>query len=94
LISDRGGFPAAESVRRTRVTAAEQLIARRASDPHAYLGAHPDGDGGVVIRAFRPSAKAVRVRTADGRSVPLRAVGSGVFEGALPGAGLPLDYEL
>ncbi len=77
------------------MTDAQQLAARTAADPHAYLGAHPDGDGGVVVRAFRPSAQAVRVRTADGKVVDLAPAGDeGVFEGAVGGASLPLEYEL
>jgi 1,4-alpha-glucan branching enzyme len=76
------------------VTVADQLAARSAADPHSFLGAHPDGNGGVVVRAFRPSARAVRVLTAEG-SAELAAVGpEGVFEGTLAGAELPLDYEL
>ena len=54
------------SVRTSGVTDAEQLAARSAADPHSFLGAHPDGNGGVVVRAFRPAARAVRVLTADG----------------------------
>jgi len=77
------------------VTDAEQLAARSAADPHSFLGAHPDGNGGVVVRAFRPAARAVRVRTADGASAELRPVHpGGVFEGRLDGVQLPLDYEL
>jgi 1,4-alpha-glucan branching enzyme len=77
------------------VTDAEQLAARSAADPHSFLGAHPDGNGGVVIRAFRPAARAVRVLTADGERADLVAVHpGGVFEGRLAGASLPLDYEL
>ncbi len=77
------------------MTDAEQLAARSAADPHSFLGAHPDGNGGVVVRAFRPAARAVRVRTADGASAELRPVHpGGVFEGRLDGVQLPLDYEL
>ncbi|HZB77717.1 MAG TPA: 1,4-alpha-glucan branching enzyme, partial [Solirubrobacteraceae bacterium] len=77
------------------MTDASQLAARTAADPHAYLGAHPDGNGGVVVRAFRPSAQGVRVLTADGKAVEMKPAGEeGVFEGALHGASLPLDYEL
>ena len=77
------------------MTDAEQLAARSAADPHSFLGAHPDGDGGVVVRAFRPSARAVRVLTADGERTELAPVHpGGVFEGRLAGASLPLDYEL
>jgi 1,4-alpha-glucan branching enzyme len=77
------------------VTDADQLAARTAADPHAFLGAHPDGNGGVVVRAFRPAARAVRVLTADGGRAELRPVHpGGVFEGRLDDAKLPLDYEL
>jgi 1,4-alpha-glucan branching enzyme len=77
------------------VTAAEQLATRRASDPHAFLGAHPDGDKGLLIRAFRPDAKAVYVRTAGGRVAELSAKGTdGLFEGTIPDATLPYEYQL
>jgi 1,4-alpha-glucan branching enzyme len=77
------------------VTDADQLAARTAADPHAFLGAHPDGNAGVVVRAFRPAARAVRVLTADGGRAELRRVHpGGVFEGRLDDAKLPLDYEL
>jgi 1,4-alpha-glucan branching enzyme len=77
------------------VTAAEQLATRRASDPHAFLGAHPDEAGGVVIRAFRPAAKAVHVRTAGGRIAELEPSGpDGLFEGTVPDATLPFEYQL
>ena len=77
------------------MTDADKLAARSAADPHSFLGAHADGDGGVVVRAFRPSARAVRVLTAGGPSAELAAVHpGGVFEGTLEGAELPLDYEL
>ena len=36
------------------------------ADPHAILGAH-EAKGGVVVRAFRPEARAVRVQPASGR---------------------------
>jgi 1,4-alpha-glucan branching enzyme len=77
------------------VTDADQLAARTAADPHAFLGAHPDGNAGVVVRAFRPAARTVRVLTADGGRAELRRVHpGGVFEGRLDDAKLPLDYEL
>jgi 1,4-alpha-glucan branching enzyme len=77
------------------VTDADQLAARTAADPHAFLGAHPDGNGGVVVRAFRPDARAVRVLTAHGGCAELRPMHpGGVFEGRLEDAKLPLDYEL
>ena len=76
------------------MTDADQLAARSAADPHSFLGAHPDGNGGVVIRAFRPAARAVRVLTAEGSAELAPAGPDGVFEGTLAGAELPLDYEL
>ena len=77
------------------MTAAEQLATRRAADPHAFLGAHPDGDRGLVIRAFRPDAKAVYVRTAGGRVAELAPTATvGLFEGTIPDATLPYEYKL
>ncbi|HJU47606.1 MAG TPA: 1,4-alpha-glucan branching protein GlgB [Gaiellaceae bacterium] len=71
----------------------EQIVAGDHHDPHAFLGAHP-AEGGVVVRAFRPGAQAVRVR-ADGRSTRLRRVHrAGVYEGLLKEARLPLDYRV
>jgi len=76
------------------VTIADQLAARSAADPHSFLGAHPF-DGGVVVRAFRPSARAVRVVAKGKPRTELEPIHpAGVFEGVLSGAELPLDYEL
>ena len=61
------------------------------ADPHSYLGAHP-AERGVVVRAFRPDAKSVRVLPMD---VELeRLDDTGLFEGVIEGATMPLDYEL
>ncbi len=77
------------------MTDAEQLAARSAADPHSFLGAHPHGKGGVVIRAFRPAARAVHVVDAKGKRTALAEVHqAGVFEGTIKGATLPLAYEL
>ena len=71
----------------------DSLAGGRIADPHAVLGAHP-GDGGVVVRAFRPEAEGVTVRV-DGQAVQAEQVHpAGVFEAAVPGAELPLAYEL
>jgi hypothetical protein len=32
------------------------------ADPHSILGAHEAAGGGVVVRAYRPEAKAVRIQ--------------------------------
>src|SRR5436190_5771316 len=75
------------------VTDADRLLAREHSQPHAFLGAHPNGDG-VVVRAWRPAAAAVSVVPEDGKPVKLKQVHpGGVFEGTVPGAQLPLSYR-
>ena len=73
----------------------ERLLDRTLADPHSFLGAHPaDDGGGVIVRAFRPDAKAIAV-LAGGEASPLEQTHpSGLFEGAIADATLPLDYEL
>jgi 1,4-alpha-glucan branching enzyme len=69
----------------------QQTAPYELADPHAYLGAH-SVEGGVVVRAYRPDARSVRVLP---MGVELERLGDGgVFEGTIEGAGLPLDYEL
>ena len=78
------------------MTDLDQLVDGRLADPHSVLGAHRR-NGGVVVRAFRPTADAVTVKPLDGG---LEAVAAerihpgGVFEAELPKAKLPLRYEL
>jgi 1,4-alpha-glucan branching enzyme len=72
----------------------ERLVRREHADPHSILGAHPH-DGGVVVRAFRPAAAAVRVVVEGEDPVALESVHpGGVFEGVVDGAELPLSYHL
>jgi 1,4-alpha-glucan branching enzyme len=73
----------------------DRLVDGRHADPHALLGAHRS-DGGVVVRALRPTAERVIVRPLDGApSVEATCVHpGGVFEASLPDAELPLPYEL
>jgi 1,4-alpha-glucan branching enzyme len=61
------------------------------ADPHRILGAH-EADGGVVVRAYRPEAKTVRVQPA-GVEAELKDP-AGLWEALLPKAKLPLEYEL
>ena len=71
----------------------ERLVRREHSTPHDVLGAHP-ADGGVVIRAFRPAAAAVRPCPPAGDPIELELVHpGGVFEGVVEGAELPLAYR-
>jgi len=62
------------------------------ADPHRILGAHEADDGGVVVRAYRPEAKTVRVQPA-GVEAELKDP-AGLWEALLPKAKLPLAYEL
>src|SRR5919202_2725044 len=72
----------------------ERLVRREHADPHSILGAHPH-DGGVVVRAFRPAASAVRVVPEGEDAVALECVHpGGVFEGVVEGAELSLRYHL
>ena len=60
---------------------------REHGEPHSILGAHP-ADGGVVVRAYRPGAAAVRALLPDGESADLELVHpGGVFEGVVRGGG-------
>jgi 1,4-alpha-glucan branching enzyme len=66
------------------------------ADPHSVLGAH-EADGGVVVRAYRPEAKVVRVQPADRKTAAIEAElkdPAGLWEALLPKARLPLEYEL
>jgi 1,4-alpha-glucan branching enzyme len=74
--------------------AIERLVAREHHDPHSVLGAHPER-GGVVVRAYRPDAERVAIVPEGGEAQPLRRIHpAGVFARRLPGATLPLRYEL
>ena len=72
----------------------DRLAKREHSQPHAILGAHAQ-NGGVVVRALRPSAQSVSVKPARGKTVALTQIHpAGIFEGEIPGAELPLRYKL
>jgi 1,4-alpha-glucan branching enzyme len=72
----------------------ERLIARDHPEPHAFLGAHPDGDGGIVVRAFRPAAERVVVHTGRTKVELEQTHPAGLFEGTVKRRKLPLKYEL
>jgi 1,4-alpha-glucan branching enzyme len=75
-------------------TELDSLIRREHSNPHAVLGAHPD-PAGVVVRAFRPAARAITAHTDDGATSELEQIHpAGFFEGLVEGAQLPLRYRL
>src|SRR5918912_1005089 len=72
-------------------TCPERTMIDLGADPHAVLGAH-EADGGVVVRTYRPDAERVLVQPA-GVEAELRDP-AGLWEALLPGAALPLEYEL
>jgi 1,4-alpha-glucan branching enzyme len=69
------------------------LAARDHHEPHRVLGAHP-GPEGVVVRAWRPGATAVRALPDGGEPVTLPHRASGLFEGVLENGGEVPRYEL
>jgi 1,4-alpha-glucan branching enzyme len=69
----------------------DDLIAGRAHDPHAVLGAHPDG-GSTVIRTLRRGAFEVAAVAEDVHYPMVRVHPDGIFEATVPGA--VLDYRL
>jgi 1,4-alpha-glucan branching enzyme len=72
----------------------ERLVRREHASPHTILGAHPVEDG-IVVRALRPNASAVRAVPDGGEPVTLESVHpGGVFEGVVEGAERPLRYHL
>src|ERR1700691_1509092 len=72
----------------------DALARREDPDPHAIRGAQPDGDG-VIIRARRPAAAKVSAKPSKGKAVELEQIHpSGIFEGKLEGAAMPLRYKL
>ena len=73
---------------------AERLVAGDHPDPHRVLGVH-EADGGLVVRALRPTATSVRVLPQQGEPVDLRLEHpAGVFEAALPGMHTLPRYHL
>jgi 1,4-alpha-glucan branching enzyme len=69
----------------------DELIAGSHHDPHAYLGAHPDGPQ-TVVRALRRGAQNVSV-VVNGEGYPMKRLrDEGVFEAHVPG--VVLDYRL
>src|SRR5262249_7216988 len=97
LDSHPGRRDRAPAPRRRRVSSngdITRILARDHPEPHRFLGAHPAA-GGIVFRSFKPGADWVRALP-DGREpVTLERVHeAGVFAGTLPGAELPLPYQL
>jgi 1,4-alpha-glucan branching enzyme len=69
----------------------EQLISGQVHDPHAVLGAHPDGRQ-TVIRTLRRGAGRVSVVVGEDRHEMTRVHDDGIFEVTVPGS-VP-DYRV
>jgi 1,4-alpha-glucan branching enzyme len=67
------------------------VVAGDTHDPHAILGAHPNGDH-TVIRTLRKGAEKVSVVVGSERTEMVKVHDAGVFAAELPGT--VLDYRL
>ncbi len=65
----------------------------RHSQPHDLLGHHV-GPGGLTVTAYRPMARTVRARLADGTVLDLPHVRGGVWSGTTDVANQSQDYRL
>ncbi len=71
----------------------QAFIEGRNGQPHDFLGHHL-GPGGLTITAYRPLARAVRARLADGAIMDLGHVRDGVWTGTAPDVTTTTDYRL
>ncbi len=102
-MSHSSSKPEASAVKPTRPPVdapgeiALRLLAGDIATPHAVLGAHPaqhEGVPGIVVRARYPNARAMACVTVDGQSHAMALVSGGLHQVFLPGASLPLSYQL
>ena len=71
-----------------------QIVSGELHDPHSVLGVHPERSG-VVVRACRPGAAALRGLPQRGPPVEMEQIDSaGLFSAYLPRRKPPLDYRL
>ncbi|HEX4753783.1 MAG TPA: 1,4-alpha-glucan branching enzyme, partial [Solirubrobacterales bacterium] len=92
----KNGAPAGGTPDQALLAEVERLVHREHHDPHSLLGAHA-GDGGTVVRAYRPAAEKVVARDEKGESIELvKSHPAGLFEGtfAEADADAPPRYEL
>ncbi|HEX2705856.1 MAG TPA: 1,4-alpha-glucan branching protein GlgB [Candidatus Lustribacter sp.] len=74
-------------------TAIDAFVEGRHSQPHDLLG-HHQGPGGLTVTAYRPLARSVRVRLADGSLLVLRHLRDGVWSGTAGALTSTQDYRL
>ncbi len=70
----------------------QQIIDARHHDPFAVLGRHPAGGNNVVVRAFIPAARQVKLIPAN--LVLERVPNTDLFEWSGPASLVPLRYQL
>jgi 1,4-alpha-glucan branching enzyme len=76
-------------------TDADALAKGELGDPHRLLGAHDDGDGGTIVRAWRPGAEHVTVHVDGGLDYGCELVHpAGVWVAHVDGVKPPLRYEV
>jgi 1,4-alpha-glucan branching enzyme len=74
---------------------ADALSRGELAQPHDLLGAHPDGEVGTIVRAWRPGAEHVCVRVADGLDYGCELVHTGgLWAAHLDGVKPPVQYEI
>ena len=71
------------------------LVEGRHGDPFALLGMHGGGDAPLVVRVFRPCARAMRVMMGERLVTELdQTHPAGFFEGQIPRHRDPFPYRL
>jgi 1,4-alpha-glucan branching enzyme len=74
---------------------ADALAAGELADPHALLGAHGDGDGGSIVRIWRPGAEHVAIGVADGLDYGCELIHpAGVWAAHVDGRRPPFAYDV
>src|SRR4051812_19952319 len=56
----------------------QRLLSLEHAGPHAFLGAHPLANGGIIIRALAPDVMRAVVVVDDGRTIEMARVASGL----------------
>jgi 1,4-alpha-glucan branching enzyme len=96
--------PAMPEVAQTRGQSADippadlhRLISGEHASPHSFLGAHPLETGGIVVRALVPDVMRAIVVVADGRTIEMARVATGLSDlwiVVIPNETMPFAYHL
>ncbi len=74
-------------------SAVQAFLEGRHSQPHDLLGHHV-GPGGLTVTAYRPMARTVRARLADGTTFELDHIRGGIWSGTADQVSSTQDYRL